>query len=246
MHIETTDSQEELARRAADAVCALARERPDAAIGLASGKTPLGLYAELARRVRDGEADLSGVAAFAVDELHGVRRNHPATNATYFREHLTQHLRLRAFHLLDSETQRPEKECERFSRLIEDAGGLDLAVLGIGQNGHLAFNEPGSPLDSRCRRVALDRSTREAYAPLFGSLDATPTFGLTLGLADLLAARRVLLLATGGDKAKVVALALEGPVTKAVPASALQRHKQLTVLLGREAAARLSGRHAAS
>ena len=245
MRIETIDSTEELARRAADIVCALVQERPDAAVGLASGKTPLGLYAELARRVRDGEADLSGVAALAVDELHGVRRDHPATNATYFREHLTSKAPLRALHLLDSETEQPEEACERFSRLIADAGGLDLVVLGIGQNGHLAFNEPGSPLDSRCRRVALDRSTRATYAPLFGSLDDVPAFGLTLGLADLLAARSLLLLASGGDKAEVVALALEGPVTEALPASALQRHPRLTVLLDRESAARLR-RHAGS
>ena len=120
MRIETIDSTEELARRAADIVCALVQERPDAAAGLASGKTPLGLYAELARRVRDGEADLSGVTAFAVDELHGVRRNHPATNATYFREHLTSKAPLGALHLLDSEADRPEEACDRFSRLIAD------------------------------------------------------------------------------------------------------------------------------
>lgn len=235
MRIEIVERPEELARRAADIVCEAVRERPNAVLGLASGATPLNLYAELARRAN--EIDFSRVAAFAVDELHGVPRGHPATNASYFREHPVLKLDI---NVLDSETEYPESECARCSRLIEEAGGLDLLVLGIGRNGHLAFNEPGAPFDSRCRRVALDRSTREVYALRFGSLDATPAFGLTLGIADLLAARRVLLLAVGTDKAEAVANALEGPVTDRVPASALQRHDDCTVLLDREAAAKLS------
>jgi len=242
MPTEIVGTEGELAQRAAEIVCGLVREEPGVALGLASGKTPLGLYAELARRVRARETDLSGITAFAVDELHGLSRQHPATNASYFREHLTRQVPLRAFHLMDSEAKPAEEECARLLRLIEQAGGLALVVLGIGKNGHLGFNEPGSPLDSRCRRVCLDRPTRETYAPLFGSLDGVPAFGLTLGLADLLGARAVLLLATGADKAEMVAQALEGPVAEAVPASALQRHPRLTVLLDREAGARL--RHA--
>lgn len=240
MHIGIVDTAEEFARRAADIVCALARAKPDAALGLASGNTPLGLYDELARRVREGETDFSGVTAFAIDELHGVRRDHPATNASYFRQHLTRRVPLRAFHVMDGETEQPEAECERFRRLIDEAGGLDLVVLGIGVNGHLAFNEPGSRFDSRARRVALQQTTLEAYARLFRPPEEPPTFGLTLGIADLLAARAALLLASGADKAAAVAGALKGPVTEALPASALQRHPDLAVLLDREAAARLA------
>jgi glucosamine-6-phosphate deaminase len=242
MRIDVVATDEEFARRAADIVCAAVRGQPAAAIGLPSGNTPLGLYAELARRVREGNADFSRVTIFAIDELHGIRRDHPATNARYFREHLTQHLPLRAFHLLNSEAGEPESECDRFRRLIEGAGGLDLVVLGIGLSGHIGFNEPGSSFDSRARRVALARTTLEAYAHLFRSVEA-PAFGLTLGLADLLAARRVLLLGKSLDKAAVVANALEGPVSEALPASALQRHPELTVVLDREAASRLSKRH---
>ena len=239
MRVEVVATPEEFARRAADVVCAAARAKARAAVGLASGKTPLGLYAELSRRVRVGEADLGDVTAFAIDELYGVPPDHPATNASYFRRELAEHVPLRALHVMDSETPEPGVECARFSRLIDDAGGLDLVVAGIGTNGHLAFNEPGAPFDSRSRKVALKPPSREPYAALFGPLEATPSFGLTLGIADLLAARRVLLVASGTEKAEAVVRALEGPVTEALPASALQRHPDLFVVLDREAAARL-------
>ncbi len=239
MRIDVVATAAEFARRAADLVCGLIQQRSSAVIGLASGRTPLGLYAELARRVGEGALDLSRATAFAVDELYGVRRDHPATNATYFRQHLTELIPLRALHLMDSEAEDAEAECARFLRLIEAAGRLDLAVLGIGLNGHIAFNEPGSPLDSHARKVALDRTTRATYARHFSSVDETPGFGLTLGVADLLAARSVLLLASGADKSAAVMNALEGPVSEAVPASALQRHGDLTVLLDQEAAALL-------
>ncbi len=235
----TIVAPEEFAGRAADVVCAAVRERPAAVLGLPSGNTPLGLYDELARRVAEGNADLSRVTVFAIDEFHGVSPEHPGTNARYFREQLTSRVTLGAFHLLGSDAEQPEAECERFRSLIEEAGGLDLVVLGIGRNGHIGFNEPGSPLDSTARRVALTDTSREAYAPVFGSLAETPAFGLTLGIADLLAARGALLLAKGVKKATAVARALEEPVTEALPASALQRHPALAVLLDRDAASEL-------
>ena len=239
MRVHIVATEEEFDHKAASVVCTAARERPAAAIGLPSGRTPLGMYAELARRIDEEGADFSRVAAFAIDELHGIRADHPATNSSYFREHLTQHISLRAFHVLDCETEQPEAECERFVRLIENAGGLDLVVLGIGFNGHIAFNEPGSSFSSHARKVALDETTRQLYAQHFGSAGEAPAFGLTLGIADVLAARRVLLLASGIDKAEVIAQALEGPIQEALPASALQRHQELTVILDREAASRL-------
>jgi glucosamine-6-phosphate deaminase len=244
MRVEVVETAQALALRAADIVCDLVRGNPAAVLGLASGRTPLGLYRELARRLQAGEADLSAVTAFAIDELLGVPREHPATNASYFRRELTERVPLRALHVMDSQAVDPDTECLLFERLIEGAGGIDLALVGIGRNGHLAFNEPGSPFDSRTRHVELTPSSREQYAPLFGSLDATPAYGLTLGIADLLSARAVLLLASGANKAEAVARALEEPPSEALPASVLQRHPNATALLDREAAARL--RQAAS
>lgn len=236
MRIETLENEAAFARLAADLIC---REEARTApvIALPSGSTPLPVYAELVRRARDGEVDFSNVTVFAVDELYGIPDGHPAGNASYFRRHLD--VPLRALHLFDSEAPNPEAACSRIERLIEDAGGLDLVVLGVGVNGHIAFNEPGSPFDSRARLVELETSTRESFAQHFGSIAATPRQGLTLGIAGIIAARRVLLLATGENKAGIVARALEGPVTPEVPASALQRHARLTVVLDRAAAGRL-------
>jgi glucosamine-6-phosphate deaminase len=238
MRVEVAGTAQEFASVAADAVCALLRERSGAVLGLATGATPLGLYEELTRRYRDGLCDVRNATAFAVDELYGVPRGHPATNASYFAR---AGLPLRALHVMDSEAPDPDRECAAFLERIERAGGLDLAVLGIGTNGHIAFNEPGSPLDSRARLVELSETTRDVYAPRFGGRAAAPARGLTLGVADLLAARQVLLLANGPGKAGAVATALEGPVSEALPASALQRHPNVTVVLDRAAAARLRG-----
>jgi len=174
--------------------------------------------------------------AFAIDELHGVAADHPATNASYLAMHAPALMRT---HVMDSAAPDGDAECERFASMIDRAGGLDLAIVGVGVNGHLAFNEPGSAFDSRARRVQLVRSTREPYVDASGSFDATPEFGLTLGMSELLAAQRVLLLANGANKASIVARALEGPVTVDVPASALQRHANVKVLIDRKAALEL-------
>lgn len=239
MRIHIADDEREFARLAADLICDVIAQRSDAVLGLPSGTTPLGVYDELARRVQDGRADFSAVTVFAVDELHGLPPDHAATNARYFQKHLTDRIALHACHLMNSAANDPDAECVHFMRLIERAGGLDLVVLGIGVNGHIAFNEPGSAFDSRTRLVALDETTRAAYAALCGSVEAAPTHGLTLGIANLLAATEVLLLATGANKASIVAQAIEGPTTETLPASALQGHPELAVVLDRAAASKL-------
>jgi glucosamine-6-phosphate deaminase len=240
MRIEIVEDAAALGRRTADLVSELARRKPACAIGLPSGATPAALYAELTRRVRGGEIDLSQAGAFAIDEFYGIPRGHPATNASYFREHLSP-LALRAVHVLDSESADTGAECARFLQDIAAAGGLDLAVLGIGVNGHIAFNEPGAAFDSRARPVELAEPSREAYATAFGGIDRVPARGLTLGIADLMASRQVVLLASGAAKAAIVARALEGPLTEAVPASALQLHPNATALFDRAAAAEMRG-----
>ncbi len=227
----------ELGRLAADLLAETASARRDAVLGLPTGRTPVPLYAELGRRSMQGAIDLSGAVAFALDEWLGVPGDHPATNAAFFRRHLS--FPLAALHLMPSDAVDPATECRAFASLLRESGGLDLAVLGIGLNGHLAFNEPASAFDSRCRPVDLTETTRRAHQDEFGGLASTPVRGLTLGLADLMEARQALLLASGPAKAPVLARALFGPVTEAVPASVLQRHPSLVVIADRAAAADL-------
>ncbi len=234
MQIEIVDARE-FGRRAADIVCEALRRKPDIALGLPTGRTPLSMYEELTRRAGASEVNFSRVTAFAIDELYGVASEHPATNATY----LIRELPDVAVAVMDGAAADGDAECARFAGLIADLGGLDLAIVGIGVNGHLAFNEPNSAFDSQARRVLLEATTREPYIEAFESFYATPEFGLTLGMSELLAAREVLLLASGSDKAAIVARALEGPISVDVPGSALQGHGNVTVLLDREAAVEL-------
>lgn len=236
MRIEVVEAHE-FARRAAAIVVADVERKLDIVLGLPTGRTPLGMYADVARRAAANEIDLGGATAFAIDELDGVPRDHVATNASYLSRALAGVL-LRV-HVMNSAAPDGDAEGARFAAMIADAGGLGLAIVGIGRNGHLAFNEPGSAFDSRARRVRLEDTTREPYIGAFGSFAATPEFGLTVGMAELLASREVLLLANGAVKASIVAQALEGPISEDVPASALQSHRNVTVLLDREAASEL-------
>ncbi len=237
MRIVVVESPDTLAVSAADVLAAVVRARPDAVIGLPSGETPVGLYREIERRVRAGALDLSRITVFAVDEFYGVPAGAPGTNAEYFAARLTAPVR--ALHIPRSDAPDVEAEAARFAGLLRELGPLDLVTLGIGTNGHIAFNEPGSSFDSRTRPVVLTEETRQAHAEGFGGLDRVPRTGITIGIADILEARRALLLASGAAKAGILARALRGPETPDVPASALRRHPDLTVIADREAAAAL-------
>ncbi len=228
----------ELGRLAADVVAETLTGRPDAVLGLPTGSTPVPLYAELGRRGALGQINLSRAVAFALDEWLGVAPDHPATNAGFLRRHLS--FPLAALYLMRSDAVDPAAECGAFASRLAEAGGLDLAVLGIGINGHLAFNEPGSAFDSRCRWVELTETTRCAHQGEFGGLPLTPGRGLTLGLGEIMEARQALLLASGPAKAPVLARALHGAITEDLPASVLQRHPSLIVIADRAAAAELA------
>lgn len=207
-------------------------------VGLPTGRTPVPLYETLRQRSRLGEISLARFAApFAIDE-YGVRDPlHPCANRAFFARHWDAIPNVQPVRQFDPGTTDTEGEARRFAGELEAAGGLDLAVLGIGMNGHLAFNEPGSGREAKTRVAELAAESRAAATDCFG--DETPTWGLTLGLKELLGAKRVLLLANGAAKAAIVARALEGEVGPACPASFLREHGDVTVLLDSGAAAML-------
>lgn len=212
-------------------------------LGLPTGRTPLALYAELARLARDEEVDWSEVRTFNLDEFVGLGDGDVGSYRTFMQDRLFRFVNVRAENIgfLNGRAQHLEGECRRYEDAIRAAGGIDLLVLGIGANGHIGFNEPAEALAARTHRVTLDAPTRAANALWFGGdVAAVPREALTMGMATILAARAIVLIATGESKVDAVQAMLHGGVTTRVPASFLQLHPHVRVMLDRSLADQLA------
>ena len=241
MKVLILDSTEAAIARAARIVADQVASKPDAVLGLATGGTMLPLYGELRRIHAQGGLSFARVRSFNLDEYVGLAADHPTSYHHYMREHLFDHtdIDLANTHLPRGDAADPAQEAEAYERRIDAAGGIDLQLLGIGRNGHIGFNEPTSSLNSATRIKTLTASTREANRPYFATGETMPKYALTMGIGSILAARSCLLLATGAAKAEAVAQAVEGAVSAACPASALQFHRHATLVLDAEAASGL-------
>nr|WP_231703607.1 glucosamine-6-phosphate deaminase [Arthrobacter sp. zg-Y179] len=218
----------------------LVRDRPDAVLGLATGSSPLPVYRYLATR----GLDLSRVRAFALDEYVGLPAGSEQSYAAVIEREVVRPLGLDPDRVAvpDGGAEDPAQAAEAFERRLEQSGGVDLQLLGIGHNGHLAFNEPGSPLDSRTRVQRLSETTRRANARFFPSIGEVPRFCITQGLGTIRRARHLLLLVRGEGKAGILERALTGPVDTDCPASILQLHPRVTVIADEAAASGVEGR----
>jgi glucosamine-6-phosphate deaminase len=227
---------------AADLVTGAVVADAEAVLGLATGSSPLGLYAELGRRVATGGLDTSRVRGFALDEYVGLAAGDPRSYAHYVHARITVPLGLdpRRVRVPVGVGADVEAACHEYEEAIARAGGVDLQILGVGRNGHLGFNEPGAAFDSRTRIAPLSESTRRDNARFFDRLEDVPTHCVTQGLGTIMQARSALLIATGPAKADAVAALVEGPVDTSCPASILQRHPRVTVICDRAAGQRLS------
>jgi len=242
MEVVPLDNEAEVASLAADTIESLVAGRPDAVLGLATGSSPLPTYQELIRRHRAGTGpSYDGVRVFLLDEYVGLPAGHPQTYRATIARELTD-----ALGIADSRIASPDpwpdglpESGRRYEDTIVEAGGIDLQVLGIGGDGHLAFNEPGSSLASLSRIKTLTDRTRRDNARFFDSLDEVPVHVLTQGLGTILRADHLLLVAGGADKSAAIAAAVEGPVSASCPASVLQLHPHASVLLDPGAAAGL-------
>ncbi|MFE5754665.1 glucosamine-6-phosphate deaminase [Streptomyces massasporeus] len=210
-------------------------------LGLATGSSPLGVYRDLARRHRHEGLSFAGVEAFLLDEYVGLPAAHPQSFAQVIRRELADDVDLdpARLHLPCGTAPDPAAEARRFEHCLAEAGPVGLQILGIGVNGHVGFNEPGSSLASRTRLKTLTDDTRRDNARFFGSIDDVPRHVITQGLATIGEALHLVLIATGPHKAGAVAAAVEGPVTAACPASVLQLHPHVTVVVDELAASRL-------
>lgn len=243
MEVVPLDSVEAVAALAADTIEALVRRAPDAVLGLATGSSPLPTYRELVRRRRNGTGpSYDRVRCFTLDEYVGLPPGHPQGYRETILAQLTDDLGIAREHVVSPDPT-PDGLADagaRYEAALTAAGGVDLQVLGIGTDGHLAFNEPGSSLASPTRLKTLTEQTRSDNARFFGSVHDVPRHVLTQGLATIGRARHLLLVATGAGKAQAVADAVEGPLSASCPASTLQLHPHATVLLDPAAASRLA------
>ncbi len=216
---------------------------PDLVLGLATGRTMERVYDRLAEMHQQDGLDFSRCRTFNLDEYVGLGPGDPHSYRHYMDRHLFKRVNIdrRNTHLPDGMAEDLDAECQAYEAAIRRVGGIDLQLLGIGRSGHIGFNEPLSALQSRTRVKALTRATIEQNAGLFGNADFVPGRALTMGVGTIMDARRVLLLATGAEKAPIIAAAVEGPITAMISATALQLHPRCTVIVDELAAADLKG-----
>ncbi len=241
MEIIVKETPEEMSQVAARVVAATLNAKPNAVLGLATGSTPLGLYRELVRMHQEEGLDFSQVTTFNLDEYVGLSEKHPQSYHYFMHENLFRHINIpkQNIHIPSGTTHNYAAFCQWYEDRIKQCGGIDLQILGIGTDGHIAFNEPGSSLGSRTRIKTLAKQTIEDNARFFESPAEVPIYAITMGVGTILEARKIILLANGEKKAQAVAAAVEGPVTSMVTASALQLHRDCMFILDRAAASAL-------
>ena len=221
-----------MSRKAANIISAQVIMKPDCVLGLATGSTPIGLYQQLVAWYEKGDLDFSEVRTVNLDEYKGLSRENDQSYYYFMHHNLFDHVNLPAenSHLPNGMEPDSDKECRRYSELIRSMGGVDLQLLGIGHNGHIGFNEPGDAFDNDVHCVDLTQSTIEANKRFFASADDVPKQAYTMGIKTIMQAKKILIVASGEDKADIVRDAFFGPITPKVPASVLQLHNDVTLV----------------
>jgi len=222
-----------LARTLAAHIAATLDATPDLVLGLPTGRTPVRTYHELGTLYARGRVDFSRATTFNLDEFLGIGPDHPGSYRAFMQEHLFSRVNIRpeGINVLNGAAPDPDAECARYEQAIANAGGIGLQLLGIGTNGHIGFNEPARELAARTHRVTLKASTRRSNAALFGAAGQVPAEALSMGMATILQARRIVLAATGKSKARCIERVLKGPITTKLPASFLQLHPAVEIML---------------
>lgn len=216
------------------------KSKPEVVLGLATGGTMEPIYARFVEQAREQRLDVSRLTSFNLDEYMGLSADHPKSYSAYMRQHLFQHLGFdeSRLHLPDGLAQNLEDHCMEYSARMQQHGGIELQLLGVGGNGHIGFNEPGTAFDSRCHVVQLAEQTRLDNSRFFDNNAIVPGSAITMGLGEIMAAREILLVATGETKADIVARWYHHEITEAIPFTVLKRHPKVKIILD-DAAARL-------
>ncbi|NIK76026.1 glucosamine-6-phosphate deaminase [Paenibacillus castaneae] len=241
MEIIIFDTQKELDAYAADLFINTVKQKPNAVLGLATGSTPVGIYDKIVETTIQNKISFSEVTTFNLDEYVGLKPENEQSYAYYMNEHLFSHIDIPSeqTHLPNGMAEDIEAECTRYETMLGDQP-VDIQLLGLGHNGHIGFNEPDENLSGGTHAVKLKEETMKANARFFASMEEVPQYAITMGVGSILKAKTIVLVVRGADKAEIVKEALTGPITTNVPASLLQTHAHVIVLLDREAGRMLS------
>lgn len=233
MNIIKASSYEQMSRHAANIIAAQITLKPTGVIGLATGSTPIGTYDRLVELYQQGDLDFSGLTTVNLDEYCGLAPDHPQSYRYFMEEYLLSKVNVAPenTHVPSGNTDDIKAECRAYDELIKAAGGIDLQLLGIGHNGHIGFNEPADHFPKGTHSVSLKEGTIDANTRFFESRDEVPRTAITMGIKTIMDARKVLLIASGAEKMAIVDNAINGPITPEVPASILQLHPDLTVII---------------
>ncbi len=253
MLVIVKEDYDAMSKEAAKIVADRIRRKPNLVLGLATGSTPLGLYKELIKMHKEEGLDFSKVVTFNLDEYIGLPPEHEQSYHYFMWENFFKHININPanvhipqgmfgnLNISPYETDpKVEAYCQWYEEQIKKYGGIDLQILGIGANGHIAFNEPGSSLGSRTRIKTLTEKTRQDNSRFFKSIDEVPKYAITMGIGTIMEAKEVILLASGENKADAVKAAVEGPITAMCPASMLQMHRKAIIIVDKKAASKLS------
>ena len=237
MKIIKAKDYEDMSRKAANIISAQVILKPDCVLGLATGSTPIGAYKQLAAWYKKGDVDFAEVSTYNLDEYRGLSHDDPQSYHYFMRKNFFDHINidLNNTHVPDGSNPDAAAACSEYDKVVAAAGYPDLQLLGIGNNGHIGFNEPDDHFSLGTHKVTLTESTRDANKRFFASIDEVPTHAYTMGVRDIMQAQRVLMVASGANKAQAIKDAFFGPVTPQVPASILQYHKDFILVADEEA-----------
>ncbi len=237
MRLIACETYEEMSKEAAKIVASQMILKPDCILGLATGSTPIGLYDNLVEMNKRGEIDFSNVVTFNLDEYYPIKGDNDQSYKYFMNEHLFSKVNIRpgCSFIPDGETLDPDSECKRYDEKINVYGGVDLQILGIGQNGHIGFNEPDDALVAGTHMTALTQNTIEANARFFEKIEDVPTQALTMGIATIMKSKKIILLASGKAKHAVVAELLNDRITTSIPATMLKMHPDVVLICDKEA-----------
>ena len=238
--IKVTD-YDEVSVRTANMILGQVNLKPDAVLGLATGGSPVGAYKKIVEAYNNNEIDFSEVTTINLDEYRGIKRSHEQSYWSFMHENLFDHINIpkERIHFLDGNAADLDAECKQYEESIRAAGGIDIQLLGIGSNGHIAFNEPSDSFQRWTHVVSLKESTIQDNSRFFNTIEEVPTQALTMGIGSIMQAKRILIIALGEHKAKAIKQVISGNVTPECPASVLQFHTDVTLMLDRGAASLL-------